>query len=125
MSQQDGIKFLHFRKRGANGEVASRGGLTIAYLDQEGRRFCAVAQCSEQDNFCKARGRELASNRLSSPVFARGASPNDDEFMAEATAVASVLGYERKFSGKRKRVVAKKAAKKATKKVVAKQIESK
>jgi hypothetical protein len=116
---QSAIKFLHFRQvqrtgktKTAKREISPRGGLTVAYTDDpiSNQRYYALAQCSREDNFHKARGRELAANRLSG-VFAQVAVTQDDqEFASQMEQIAARLHLERAFSRKRK---ARKASKRA------------
>lgn len=61
---RDDLRFLHLR--------FYPGAVTFAYTkpDLKGLRFMGLSICSEKDNFCKAKGREKALERLNaSPIM--------------------------------------------------------
>jgi len=57
------MKFIHIRNYDENGQVASRGGITIAYRIEGDEVIYAVARCRDTDNFNKQLGRAKASGR--------------------------------------------------------------
>lgn len=64
------VKFIHLRNFNADGSVATRGGITIAYREERDdngpvARY-AAAYCSERDNYCRSTGRAIAQGRLDS-----------------------------------------------------------
>lgn len=65
-------KFAHFRhihraeEFDAPVEVATKGGKTVAYTEENGIVRFAVATCSSRDNFCRKTGRYIAEQRLKS-----------------------------------------------------------
>jgi len=60
-------KFLHIRKHNADGTIAGRGGVTVAYTSLGTDSFVySIAQCHTNDNFCKHTGRAKAAGRLKS-----------------------------------------------------------
>lgn len=62
----DGQKVHFFHYRSHSEHKSGKGGFTRAYiLNPDGsERFAARADCSDKDNFCYARGREIAFGRL-------------------------------------------------------------
>ena len=60
-------KFHHKRIITNTGEVSGKGGITIAYEEQDnGYTKYAVAKCHEHDNFKKEQGRVKSAGRLQS-----------------------------------------------------------
>ena len=54
--------YFHFRQKRENGELASRGGLTVVF-NPTTEQF-GIAKChSRLDNFCKRIGKEIALTR--------------------------------------------------------------
>lgn len=62
------MKFIHLRYFDYVGgwrlEISNLGGMTIAYVEVDGRIVYAVAKCSRKDNFCRKTGRAIAGLRL-------------------------------------------------------------
>ena len=68
----DKVSYLHLRNVTVDGEINSRGGTTVAFLETApGVVEFAEAWCSPADNFNKAYGRSKAAGRLSSLRFRR------------------------------------------------------
>ena len=71
------IKFAHIRVKTTQettdnnpSGILSRGGLTLAYEEKEdGICEVGVAYCSGLDNYCRAKGREIATERLGIDPF--------------------------------------------------------
>lgn len=64
---RDRIRYIHLRRPNAERTLPlSRGGLTIAYQEDEATNKIkfAVAECSDKDNFSRKTGRNIASARL-------------------------------------------------------------
>jgi hypothetical protein len=59
-------KITHVRKRNEKGEYANLGGVTAAALiDENGViQKLGFARCSDNDNFCRKTGREIAIGRM-------------------------------------------------------------
>jgi len=58
--------FLHIRERSLRGDLAPRGGCTIAFAQIDPSTLAlAAAFCSDRDQFSKRIGREIARGRLS------------------------------------------------------------
>lgn len=67
IGDQTMCKFLHIRKHNADGTIAGRGGVTVAYNSIGTDSFVySIAQCHSNDNFCKHTGRAKAAGRLKS-----------------------------------------------------------
>lgn len=66
------IKYRHFRLIEGNlfgkPTICNMGGFTFAYVEDGDQCLVAVAQCSENDNFCRKTGRDLAAVRLATPM---------------------------------------------------------
>ena len=74
------IKFIHLRLVRSGGllyldlvrsggllypdELEGKGGLTVAYRHTDGKVSYAIAMCNTKDNYCKAKGRMIATGRL-------------------------------------------------------------
>ena len=55
---------MHIREFTEFGEVAGKGGVTVAFEVNGNTLVLAFAECSRKDNFCKRIGRDVASGRL-------------------------------------------------------------
>lgn len=66
-------KFMHVRNHVGEGDVETKGGVTIAYTEEavpEGIRVIfATAVCSSRDNYCRRTGRVIAEGRLQSDHY--------------------------------------------------------
>ena len=72
------VKFLHLRHKDENGRPKTRGGMTIAYVDEgQGVIHFAAAFCSKNDNYCRSVGRTKAAGRLNSDQYRY--TVNDDK----------------------------------------------
>lgn len=56
-------RFAHFREIN-RGEIATKGGTTIAYDFSDTEIKYGVAECSRRDNYCRKIGRAIAGGRL-------------------------------------------------------------
>lgn len=55
-------RYMHLREWGSHGDVAAKGGVTIAWDSDE--KIAGVAVCSKRDTFSKLRGRTIAEGRM-------------------------------------------------------------
>jgi hypothetical protein len=78
------IKYIHYREYDIHGNLESRGGATVAFIEKPDGIEYAVARCSYRDNFNKAYGRAKAAGRLASPRHRR--------FLASTNEFYNVLG---------------------------------
>lgn len=58
------MRFMHWRRKDANGVIDNYGGATFAFDVQDDVLYFTAALCSKKDRFCKARGRLIAEGRL-------------------------------------------------------------
>lgn len=95
------IKFMHYRKYDNMFSPSSRGGLTIAYIEDGDTVKYATARCSDKDNFDKAQGRKLAAERL---VKTAGVYCTRRHFRKQMDKlVEGLYGYERSHLGRIRR----------------------
>lgn len=72
------VKYIHLRHMGSNGKPATRGGVTVAYVEHEaGHIRYAIARCNDTDNYSRAYGRAKAGGRLESPRLYRSLSSDN------------------------------------------------
>lgn len=85
-------KFTHFRAPSYHVELGkalvtdginSRGGATVAYLEQEGKLYAAVAYCNPTDNFCYKYGRNKAQGRLTQLTYKPELNDSDKYFILD------------------------------------------
>lgn len=104
MNQFD-VKYLHYRQYNADGTIDPRGGMTIAFVeDENGIIHYAQAACSRKDNFRRSTGRNYARARLFTPhpSYAR-TQLSEKAFASEMSAAQfEINGLIRKYSRKRK-----------------------
>ena len=65
------VKFLHYRFVDERGNVAARGGTTVAYVAGEEGVSYAFANCGPNDNYNRAYGRAKDAGRLLSERYAK------------------------------------------------------
>ena len=58
---------MHYRKFDRQGQIMSKGGLTLAIKKEGDSLFIAQAQCGRKDNFNRKLGRTIAEGRLTRP----------------------------------------------------------
>lgn len=103
MSQNNNVKFLHFRYPSAKGGFESRGGRTVAYLETAPGEFrVGMSKCHTNDNFNKALARARAGGRLNSVKESQVFKGTYEELLAAATREAGSYGMVRKFANKTK-----------------------
>lgn len=81
------VRFSHLRSFYVNGSIDSRGGLTVAYVqdtDQDGGPLvrAAIAFCHSNDNYSKHLGRVKAFGHLKQ-MTARGFDPSEETIVGE------------------------------------------
>lgn len=96
------IKFMHFRQLNKDGTVNARGGLTLAYYEEQPGLFTyAAARCSKDDNYSRHAGRCVAVNRLR--LGNQAVCKTVEEFRQTAEKqIAEQYGLVRSFAKKRK-----------------------
>lgn len=78
------FRFMHFRNANLDGSISSKGGATVAYVQDTGPRFlAAVAFCSPYDNFQYVYGRNKAAGRLIQLGGQNSLADNDKYFIIE------------------------------------------
>lgn len=58
------MRFMHWRRKDADGNVNNFGGVTIAFDVLEDTLVFSATKCSKKDRFCKKQGRLIAGGRL-------------------------------------------------------------
>lgn len=100
--------FMHYRKYNKQGQIESRGGMTVA-VNLEGRNITyAIAQCSTKDNFCREQGRIKAGGRLKSQLATTLPLPDgfDEKSPMLVNAVKSYLHDQPEIKNKVKKLLA-------------------
>ena len=64
-------KFIHYRVVDDRANVASRGGITVAYVVGDEGATSAIAMCGPNDNYSRQYGRSKAAGRLLSAKYAK------------------------------------------------------
>lgn len=81
-ADQGKVRFRHMRVV-KDGKIFNMGGVTVAFKEiAPGAITYAIARCSINDNFDKAKGRVIAEGRLSSPKYAETIGMSLSEFYA-------------------------------------------
>lgn len=103
MSQNNNVKFIHFRYPESNGSFKSRGGRTVAYLETAPGEFrVGLSKCHTNDNFNKSLARARAGGRLNSVRESQVFKGTYEELLTAATREAASYGMVRKFANKPK-----------------------
>lgn len=100
--------FMHYRKYNRQGQIESRGGLTLA-VNLDGRAIhVAMAECGRKDNFDRKRGRMIAEGRLNNDKFVVLALPDEIDTSSPAlvNAVKSYLHNQPLVKDKVKKLLA-------------------
>jgi len=58
------VSFMHYRKYDRQGQIESKGGLTLAIERHGNQLIVAMAECGRHDNFNRKLGRTIAEGRL-------------------------------------------------------------
>jgi hypothetical protein len=74
------INFAHFRRVNPDDTINCRGGMTVAFIEEDGYFKYAMAHCHEKDNYNKSQGRAKASGRLNSQRYTLHFHGSREEF---------------------------------------------
>lgn len=103
-------KYMHFRNPITKHDeewglddvvgIDSKGGATVAYTEQDGKLFAAVAYCNPTDNFQYRYGRNKAAGRLQQLLAKPELNDSDKYFVLDSDGLAELhrfmvddLGY--------------------------------
>lgn len=100
--------FMHYRKYNRQGQIESRGGLTVAVSLENRTVTYAIAQCSTKDNFCRKQGRVKAEGRLKSQEAVSFPLPEefDEKSPMLTNAIKSYLHNQAAIKDKVKKLLA-------------------
>lgn len=94
------LQYMHFRNI-KGGKIHSNGGATVAFkIGKDGRvEKYAMALCSDNDNYSRALGRNLAGGRLQHPAFTHRPEMNEspESFRRMIEASMKERGLSRPF----------------------------
>lgn len=100
--QQTRLKYYHLRRmdealkndKNPRG-IMSRGGVTVAIVDDNDKKTVAIALCSDKDNYSKKIGRKITLGRIYSRVH-ENKIPKWTKFYGEDITIEDIL-YEIKL----------------------------
>lgn len=102
-NMQSKLKYYHMRRKTSKLEsvknprgIMAKGGITVAIVDDNGKKTVAIALCSDKDNYSKKIGRKITLGRIYSRVH-ENKTPEWTRSYAETTIKEVLEDIKRKY----------------------------